>query len=256
MLNSVVSRDGTVIGFESLGEGPPLVFVHGATADRTRWAPIRERFTGRFTVHTVDRRGRGLSTDEAETYSLRSEGEDVAAVVEAVGGGVHLVGHSYGALCSLEAALLTDAIGRLTLYEPPMQTPGYDVISPEGFEALKAATEPEVVLETFFRETLGLSQTALDAMKGTPIWRARVAAAHTVVREVAEVRRFEPTDRLAKITVGVRLLLGTESTAYLHAVTKALAARIDGATIVDLHGQAHQAMDFDPDQFVAAVLGE
>jgi pimeloyl-ACP methyl ester carboxylesterase len=83
-----------------------------------------------------------------------------------------------------------------------------------------------------------------------------LAPAHTLVRELDEFRRFEATDRLAKITVGVRLLLGTESPAYLREATRAVATQIGGATIVDLHGQAHQAMDFDPDQFVTAILAE
>ena len=117
MTSSVVSADGTTIGFESLGAGPPLVLVHGGTADRTRWAPVRERLAERYTVHIVDRRGRGLSTAEADQYDIRREGEDIAAVVAAVGPDVYLFGHSYGALCSLEAALLTDAIGRASCRE-------------------------------------------------------------------------------------------------------------------------------------------
>jgi pimeloyl-ACP methyl ester carboxylesterase len=57
----------------------------------------------------MDRRGRGGSEDNAD-YDILREAEDVAGVVEEifqqVGEPVLVLGHSYGAVCSLEAALL------------------------------------------------------------------------------------------------------------------------------------------------------
>jgi pimeloyl-ACP methyl ester carboxylesterase len=47
MTSSVRSPDGTVIGFETLGAGPPMVLVHGTGADHTRWTAVRERLAGR-----------------------------------------------------------------------------------------------------------------------------------------------------------------------------------------------------------------
>ena len=40
---SVVSADGTRIGCEVVGAGPPLLLVHGSTADRSRWAASATR---------------------------------------------------------------------------------------------------------------------------------------------------------------------------------------------------------------------
>ncbi|MFD9889325.1 alpha/beta fold hydrolase [Amycolatopsis sp. NPDC059027] len=255
MANSVVSRDGTVLGYETLGAGPPLLLVHGASADRTRWAPVAERLGRRYTVHRLDRRGRGLSTAEAGPYDLRREGEDIAAVAEAIGPGTYVVAHSYGALCTLEAALITESIGRIVLYEPPMPSPGLPVLESGVFERLTAVSDdPGLVLETFFRAALRLPEADVDAMKGTPIWQARLAAAHTITRELGEVQAFTADDRLAGIRVPVRLFAGTESPAYLAAAAASVAARIPGADVVPLHGQGHQAMDHDPDQFVAAVF--
>jgi len=254
MFSTVVSADATTIGYESVGSGPPLVLVHGATADRTRWAPVVARLAERYTVHLVDRRGRGLSTAEADRYDVRREGEDVAAVVAAVGPDVYLYGHSYGALCSLEAAMISDAIGRLALYEPPMESPGLHVIEPDVLARLRTVTDRESLLEAFFREALQLPQAAVDTMKGTPAWQARLAAVHTILRELDQVIRFRADERLSKIDIPVRLFRGTESPAYLVAATDAVAGRITGADVVSLHGQAHQAMDGDPDQFVATVF--
>src|SRR5207253_10380171 len=115
------SKDGTRIAFARSGDGPPLVLVHGTTADHTRWAPILGELEARFTVHAMDRRGRGGSGD-AQDYSLEKEFDDIVAVVDSIGEPVHLLGHSYGALCSLEASLLTKNIRKLVLYEPPIAT--------------------------------------------------------------------------------------------------------------------------------------
>jgi pimeloyl-ACP methyl ester carboxylesterase len=82
-ITRVVSRDGTEIAYWTSGDGPPLVLVHGTTADHTRWAPVLKYLEPHVTVHTVDRRGRGASGDAAEYDGVR-EFEDVAAVMNAV----------------------------------------------------------------------------------------------------------------------------------------------------------------------------
>ena len=89
----------------------------------------------RFTVVSIDRRGRGDSGD-AERYAVGREAEDIAAVVDAIGEPVHLLGHSYGGVCALEAALLTPNLAALTLYEPAIVAGG--TIPEEFVEQLEA----------------------------------------------------------------------------------------------------------------------
>src|SRR5437667_5494724 len=105
-MRTIASNDGTSIAFTRGGTGRPLVLVHGTTADHTRWMPLLPELEARFTVYAVDRRGRGGSGD-AEDYSIEREFDDVAAVVDAIAEPVFLLGHSYGAVCALEASLRT-----------------------------------------------------------------------------------------------------------------------------------------------------
>ena len=202
----------------------------------------------------MDRRGRGLSTDEADAHGLQREAEDVAAVAEAIGGDVYVVAHSFGALCTIEAALITSAFRRLALYEPPRPTPGRNDVSPELVARPMAMNDREQILEAFYRNALRLPQAAIDGMRGTEIWRARLTAAHTIAREVAAANAFQSPGDLDNIDVPVRILLGTETTAFLRAASAAFAAEIPGAHVAPLHGQGHQAIDLDPDQFVRLVL--
>ena len=92
-LEHVVSTDGTPIAVWRSGDGPPLVLVHGATADHSRWAPVLPALQERFTVLAFDRRGR---SGDAATYTLERQFNDVAAVVAWAGGPVDVLAHSYG----------------------------------------------------------------------------------------------------------------------------------------------------------------
>src|SRR3712207_3567570 len=137
---SATSKDGTPIAYWRSGEGPPLVLVHGTAADHGRWAPILPAFEQRFTVCAVDRRGRGGSGD-SDAYSLEREFEDVAAVVDSLGEPVNLLGHSYGALCALEATLLTRNVRKLVLYDPGIEVAGQEIYPPEVIDRLEALLE-------------------------------------------------------------------------------------------------------------------
>ena len=87
---TVTSKDGTPIAYWRSGEGPPLVLVHGTSADHSRWTPVLPAFEQHFNVYAVDRRGRGGSGD-SEDYSIEREFEDVAAVVDSIGEPVNLL---------------------------------------------------------------------------------------------------------------------------------------------------------------------
>ena len=89
------SKDGTPIAAWHSGAGAPLLLVHGTTADHTVWTAVRVALERHFSVWTLDRRGRGSSGD-ATAYALERECEDIAAVMDAIGGAVHVLGHSFG----------------------------------------------------------------------------------------------------------------------------------------------------------------
>ena len=120
-METITSTDGTMIAYQRSGTGPPLVLVHGTTADHTRWTPVLPAFEQHFTVYGLDRRGRGGSGDAGQ-YAIEREFEDTVAVVNSIEEPIFLLGHSYGALCSLEAASRTAHLRKLILYEPPIPT--------------------------------------------------------------------------------------------------------------------------------------
>jgi pimeloyl-ACP methyl ester carboxylesterase len=116
-VQQVESADGTPIAYRVSGAGDAIVLVHGTGTSSADWAFVAPLLRDRFTVVTMDRRGRGKSGDGPE-YAMEREADDVLAVLDAVGA-EFLVGHSYGALCSILAAKRMDRLRRLVLYEPP-----------------------------------------------------------------------------------------------------------------------------------------
>jgi pimeloyl-ACP methyl ester carboxylesterase len=257
---SVTSTDGTEIAYWRSGHGPPLVLVHGTTQDHTRWDAVRPALAEHFTVFAMDRRGRGGSGD-APTYSVELEFADVAAVVDQVcqetGRPVQLVAHSYGALCSLEAALLTTHVDKLVLYEPPVHPESTRL--PPGFVddlvRLSAEGQREKVLARFSMVVLGRSAEEVAQMRTDSLWPSRVAAAHTVARETAleQSYQFDPS-RFIELRIPTLLLQGTESPSFLKDSTVAVQAALPHARLVLLHGQAHQGITTAPDLFVREVL--
>lgn len=255
-----VSEDGTEIGYWSTGHGQPLVVVHGGTADHTRWQTVLPYFEPHATVHAVDRRGRGASGDGPD-YALEREFEDVAAVVdtvaEATGGPVDLVGHSFGALCAVGGVALTSSVRRLVLYEPAGWSPD-DAIAPEmidKLDALLAEGRREDLLVAFFREAVHMPESELALLRDLPAWQSRVAAAHTVVRELWAIESFEyDNTMLAKVAVPTLVLVGSESPAGVRSLCERVADAVPQAELGVLAGEQHVAIDTAPELFAETVL--
>lgn len=256
----IVSRDGTPIALFRNGDGPPLLLVHGATADHTTFRVVGPLLARRSTLAAMDRRGRGASGDTLP-YDIEREFEDIAAVAETLaietGGPIDVFGHSYGGRCALGAALLTDAIGRVVSYEGAPVPPGSSY-HPSGIEdrlrQRLAAGDRDGVLATFMTEVVGMRPADLEAFRADPIWPVRAAAAGTILRELeAEADPAASLERLGAVLQPVLQLLGSESLAVFRDATEALDERLADGRIVVIEGARHAAHHTHPGAVVEAV---
>lgn len=258
----VRSTDGTPIAVFTHGAGPPLILVHGAAADHTTFRVVGPLLAERWTVHAIDRRGRGASGDTLP-YAIEREFEDVAAVAgdlaSSTGGPVDVLGHSYGGRCALGAASLTDAIRRVISYEGAPTPPGvsyHDPATLANLEALAAAGDGEALLATFMTRVVGMTPMELARYRADPVWPVRVAAAPTIVREMhAEGAPAAGLDALARVRQPVLQLLGGDSLATFADATWALDARLAAGRVVVIPGAKHAAHHTHPDRVVEAVGG-
>jgi pimeloyl-ACP methyl ester carboxylesterase len=257
-MDTITSTDRTPIAYWTSGDGPPLVLVHGATTDHHRWLGVLPLLEPHLTVHAIDRRGRGGSGDGPE-YAVDREFEDVAAVVRAVadrtGGPVDLLGHSFGALCALGGARLAgDSLRRLVLYEPPVAVqPAPDLVG--RLEALLAQERQDEALQLFFREEVRVPPEELAMLRGLPAWPARVAAAHTLPRELGAVVDFDPAPEWFRpVTVPALLLLGGDSPPPMAGSVELVRHHLSDARVEVMPGQQHVAMDTAPELFSKLVV--
>jgi pimeloyl-ACP methyl ester carboxylesterase len=253
---TAISADGTTIAFGRSGTGDALVVVHGTGGDRSRWSMVLPQLEAQFAVYAMDRRGRGASGD-GPAYAIEREFEDVVAVVAAVGEPVTLLGHSYGAICSLEAAERAGTVRRLILYEPPLPI-GLEIYPPgliDELQMLLDADEREGLLTTFLTEVVHAPPDQVRLMRGLPSWPSRLAAAHTIVRELrADEKYVFSRQRWGGLETPTLLLMGGDSPPFLTEATNSLHASLPHSTLKTMSGQQHAAMDTAPDMFVSEVV--
>ncbi len=99
----VVRANGLEIAYERDGEGPPLLFVHGAAEDSRVWQPQMAALANEFTVVAWDEPGAGRSTDLPASFGLEDYANCLAALIEALAlGPTHVAGLSWGGTVALE----------------------------------------------------------------------------------------------------------------------------------------------------------
>jgi pimeloyl-ACP methyl ester carboxylesterase len=93
----VVEANGLEIAYQRAGEGPPLVFVHGAAEDGRVWREQLAALADEFTVVAWDEPGAGRSSDLPAGFGLADYASCLAALIDALGlGPAHVAGLSWG----------------------------------------------------------------------------------------------------------------------------------------------------------------
>ncbi|HEY4189215.1 MAG TPA: alpha/beta hydrolase [Candidatus Limnocylindrales bacterium] len=243
----VVSPDGTRTAVFTAGTGPPLLLVHGTTADHRTWRVVGPELARRWTIHAVDRRGRGDSGDAA-TYAIERELDDIAAVAgelaASAGLAIDVIGHSLGGRIALGASLRSPAIGRIVAYESAPLAPGEAALDPDLDARLRAdlaAGDLDGMLARFMTEAIGMPPADLQAFRDNPIWPLRVAAAPTILRELeaAEHDSAVGLDALASVSVPVLQLCGALSPASFRLGAEALDRRLVRGELAIIDGARH-----------------
>jgi pimeloyl-ACP methyl ester carboxylesterase len=99
----VVRKSGFEIAYERLGQGPPLVLVHGAAVDSRMWRPQLAALADEFTVVAWDEPGAGRSSDVPADFALADYANSLATLIDALDlGPAHVAGMSWGGTVVLE----------------------------------------------------------------------------------------------------------------------------------------------------------
>jgi pimeloyl-ACP methyl ester carboxylesterase len=248
-MHTVLSRDGTPIAFDRLGEGPPVILMGGAFSYRAfpKMVELGRLLADGFTVVNYDRRGRGDSGDSAP-YAVEREIEDLEALIAAVGPPASVWGWSSGGVLALRAAASGLEIDRIAVYEPPFMVKASHRLPPADFGArldeLVAADRRRDAVRYYMREGMGIPGIVVALMRFAPFWSKLEATAHTLPYDWAVMGdtmtgRPLSADEWSSVQVRTLVLAGEKTPVPLFAAAEALAGVLPDARHYVLPRQSH-----------------
>lgn len=249
MTQFTTSRDGTKLAWSRTGEGEPLILVDGAFCHRKFGAneKLPEHLSGKFTVYSYDRRGRGESGNTLP-YSPQKEYEDLQSIIDITGGSAYVYGISSGAALALEAANQGLHIRKLALYEAPYITDSSRPPLPADYlETLSRFVEqgePGKAVKYFMRTGIGLPSFVVWMMQLMPVWKQLKQMAHTVPYDteiLGDTGSGKPLDkeRWSAVTMPTLVISGSKSEKWAQHSMQHLATVLPYATHHTLKGQSH-----------------
>jgi pimeloyl-ACP methyl ester carboxylesterase len=122
---SVISADGTRIGYRRLGRGPSVILLHGGVNASQHMMKLGRALADTFTVYLPDRRGRGMSGAYGPAYGIEREDADLAAMVEHAAAEC-VFGPANGGLFALHGAIGLQQVRKVAAYEPLLLRGGPD----------------------------------------------------------------------------------------------------------------------------------
>lgn len=249
---------------ESHGEGPPLVFIHGAWVSRQMWAPQVEAFADDHRVITLDVRGHGrtgrpadhdltveLFTDDLRRLLTSLDVEDPVICGLSLGG---LIAKQYALdhPDEVRGLFLADTVRSIPPVPFPQTSFGKELLFPK-------ATLYSMVSTMGARAVYKLLLGGIEATSGKP-W-----IVHDRVREyvMGEVSRFTPSDFVRVfdalydyeptytrgIDVPTRIAIGDHEMPPIVAQNKSLARRIDGSSLSVIPDAGHVSNLDNPGAF-------
>jgi pimeloyl-ACP methyl ester carboxylesterase len=246
-VKTVISKDGTRIAFDQIGQGPVVILVDGALQYRAfdqGMAELADLLSPHFTVIHFDRRGRGESTD-AQTYELEREIEDIEVLINEAGGMASLYGISSGGALAMEAAMaLGDKVKKLAMYEPPYND---DESARKGWREYRRKLNELVTAGRardavgHFMMLVGMPPEQVEGMHEHPMWPLWEAVGLTLAYDAAAMGEDSsiPMKRASKLNVPTLVLTGSQSFPFMHSSAAALAKAIPNAGHHTLEGQTH-----------------
>jgi pimeloyl-ACP methyl ester carboxylesterase len=258
----VTTTDGVTIGATVHGQGPALVFLHGAIGDGDLdWQPVLAHLTDRFTCHLPSQRGRGLSGDHPD-LSLDRLVADLLTYVDSIGAPIGLVGWSGGANMALAVAAQSDAVASVAAMEPVANT----LMDEQEQAALGAA-----VMRAGELAQQGNLTAAMRAFAGYPFTDGDIAAAENagyfeasgryvpnLLNFFGQLMKHEgplPDDPavLGAISAPVLVLHGSDTKPFMKAGARHVAVHVPDARVREIRGAGHATPLTHPEALAEAL---
>jgi pimeloyl-ACP methyl ester carboxylesterase len=249
VMKKVRSKDGTMIAYDQIGQGPLLILVSGAlqySAFDQGMRQLADLLSKHFTVINYDRRGRGESTD-TQPYALQREIEDIDALIDVAGGSASLYGISSGGALAMEAAIeLGNKVKKLAIYEVPYNS------DPAAMQAWKKyvnelrkllAADHNGDAVALFMRYVGATPEQVEGVRQQPIWPLFESIASTLAYDhIAALGEDAavPVERATHVPMPTLIVTGGASFPFMYETAKRLSGAIPYSVHRVLEGQTHE----------------
>lgn len=255
-----IQTDDIETHYEWRGDGPPIVFVHGALSDHTAADRKLEAFSDAYSAIAYDLRGHGGTTNPNDApYSIDRLAEDLHAFVTALDLDQPVIcGVSMGGMVAqVYASRYPDRLGGLVLADT--FTPAYAGLGDQfqrtalmqasiGLLRLVGYERAKSVLLWFGRKLEGDTTTSLRA-EAFP--EMETVAAVNALQAVASFHRTDID--LASIDVPTLVLYGEHESSVISRHAPRLAAEIPDATVREVPDAGHASPWDNPEFFNEAI---
>jgi pimeloyl-ACP methyl ester carboxylesterase len=233
------SVEGARVRYVDVGEGPPVVLVHGFASSLETWELVLPVLRKHHRVIALDLKGFGWSDRPEGDYSPAAEAKLVLGLLDRRGvTSAAFVGHSWGSSVVLAAALAApERVERIALYDAFV----YEEQLPTFFTMARAPGVGEALFGLFYKERpdermalafydkAALTEELAEAVEASLERPGTVAAALEAVRG----QRFAAVqDRYRTIKQSTLLLWGREDVVTPIGVGERLARQLPGARLV------------------------
>jgi len=246
---------------DAIGDGPPLVLLHGWAMHSGFWGPVASRLARHHRVHAVDLPGHGESP-ALPSFTLDDVVEALDTTFEAVGAPLTLVGWSLGGLVAMRWALVRpERVRRLVL----VSTSPRFVAGDDWPHAMEAETldrfgdELRVAWRLTVQRFLALqlhgaeSSRALLAEMRQRLSSRNAPSTATLVEALTVLRQCDFRHEAARIGQPALVVSGDRDTLAFPAAGRFLAERLPDARFALIPGAAHVPFLSHADAFNAAI---
>jgi pimeloyl-ACP methyl ester carboxylesterase len=264
-----VDSNGLVFHVQQSGTGPDVVLIHGLTGDLSIWFLSRamQSLAEGNRVTAYDLRGHGYSDAPTSGYTSLDHARDLIGLLDVLGiSRGRLVGHSFGAVIAVHAAVL--APGRfeaLVISDPyfPALRHLEDVSRWGHWENFRQEAEEAGVflssdtwydLTTFFDQVLHLSDERLLRFRqavGLPALKRVMRLAGTTCGQDSKLEAGLTAEAISAVRQPCLALYG-ENSPFL-ATADFLVRHLADCRGRRIPGAKHRAPEENPDDFVASV---
>lgn len=233
--------DGIQIAYDLYGAGPPVLLLHGGTADSTWWGDLIPSLARERTVIAMDSRGHGRSSFDHRPITYRLMADDTLALLDHLDiASTDIVGWSDGGIIALDIALRRpDCLRRVVAYGANFDQTGYRTGNDD---------EPQSIgVQTFLAEY----PARYHAQSPHP---ERWDELNAVMHELYLVAPNWTHDEMRAIQTLILVLDGTDEEVIDLDHARLMADLLPNATLTLMPGTGHFAMIDQPAEFNRIIV--